>query len=90
MARKQVIVQLDDQLVRDLDEVAAQESISRSEVIRRAARVFVTARLEARWDREHEESYRRMPQDPAENAVYMRLAAEAVVAYEAGESGETR
>ncbi|CAA9220238.1 MAG: hypothetical protein AVDCRST_MAG76-582 [uncultured Acidimicrobiales bacterium] len=76
MARKEVLVQLDDELVRRLDGLAAQQGTNRSELLRRGAvAVLVAAELEAA-DRHLQESYRRMPQDPAVVAAAARLAAE--------------
>ena len=76
MARKEVLVQLDDELVRRLDGLAAQQGTNRSELLRRGAvAVLEAAELEAA-DRHLQESYRRMPQDPAVVAAAARLAAE--------------
>jgi metal-responsive CopG/Arc/MetJ family transcriptional regulator len=41
MARKQVLVQLDDELVARLDEVAARRGVSRSELVRRGALALI-------------------------------------------------
>lgn len=62
MARKQVLVQLDDELVASLDRWAEGEKVSRSELIRRA----VTAQLRdldwAKQDRITAEAYTRTPE----------------------------
>jgi metal-responsive CopG/Arc/MetJ family transcriptional regulator len=76
MARKQVIVQLDDRLVAQLDEEAAATGVSRSEILRRACREYLSDADERRKEREMVEAYRRTPQDPDEFAALNRLAAE--------------
>lgn len=75
MGRKEVLVQLDDELVERLDRLAAAEGTNRSELLRRgAAAVLVAAEL-AGADREFQESYRRIPQDPAVVTAAARIAA---------------
>jgi len=46
MARKQIIVELDDDMVEALDRIAQRESSSRSDLLRRGARAVV---LFAEW-----------------------------------------
>ncbi|MHB1446135.1 MAG: ribbon-helix-helix domain-containing protein [Acidimicrobiales bacterium] len=65
MTRKEVLVQLDDQLVSRLDELASSEGTSRSELLRRGALAVLDAAELARADHELQEAYRRVPQDPA-------------------------
>ncbi len=76
MPRKQVLVQLDDDLVARLDELASHLAMSRSELIRTAA----LALLERAWELEAEQvtiaAYLKQPQDPAWVATATRLAAE--------------
>lgn len=74
MGRKQVLVQLDDDLVDALDQVAATEGISRSELIRRGARAALEAHKLALAERQHTEAYRRVPQDPVMTEVLRRAA----------------
>lgn len=75
MARREVLVQLDDELVDRLDRLAAQQGTSRSELLRRgAAAVLAAAELEAA-DQALQEAYRRLPQDPAVVKAAVRLAA---------------
>ncbi len=69
MARRQVIVQLDDRLVAELDREAAALGVSRSELLRRAGHAYLRALDEARKEREMIEAYRRVPQDPDEVAA---------------------
>ena len=76
MARREVLVQLDDDLVEALDRIAAVRGTSRSEVLRRAARAIVEADEEARADAELIAAYTAQPQDPAETDAYMRIAIE--------------
>jgi len=75
MARREVLVQLDDDLVARLDRLARAQGTSRSELLRRgAAAVLEAAEIDAA-DRALQESYRRVPQDPAVVASAARLAA---------------
>ncbi len=76
VARKQVLVQLDDGLVAELDRWADKEGVSRSELLRRAAVALIAAYDEAEEDRRTVEAYRRMPQDPVMTETLNRLAAE--------------
>jgi len=76
VARREVLVQLDDDLVKALDRIATERSTNRSDLLRRAARLFVDADEEAKADAELVEAYRRYPQDPIETEAYMRLALE--------------
>lgn len=75
MMRKQVLVQLDDELVHALDAVAAAEGVSRSEIIRRGARATLDAYSLAAAARAHSEAYRKMPQDPSIAEALGRAAA---------------
>ena len=76
MARKEVLVQLDGELVARLDRLASDQGTSRSELLRRGAwAVLEAADLEAA-DQQLREAYKRSPQDPAVVAAAARLAAE--------------
>jgi len=66
MARKEVLVQLDDRLVAELDRIAAGLAVNRSELIRRIAQAFIQAEDEAKADAELIAAYRAKPQDEAE------------------------
>jgi surfactin synthase thioesterase subunit len=70
MARREVLVQLDDDLVERLDEIAKRTSVSRSELLRRGA----LAVLEA--DERLVEGYTKYPPDPVLLETSRRLAAE--------------
>lgn len=61
MARKQVIVQLDDDLVGDLDILADHLGINRSELLRRAARMILDAGQTAILEEQHRQAYLRVP-----------------------------
>ena len=76
VARKEVLVQLDDQLVRDLDRIADARGISRSELLRRGAEVIVIADDEAKADAALVAAYRAQPQDPLETEALMQIALE--------------
>ena len=76
MARKQVIVQLDDKLVAELDKVARREGMSRSELLRLAAAALLQAKDTLRAEHKLIESYRRLPQDAAFIESAAKLAAE--------------
>ena len=75
MPRRQVLVQLDDELVARLDELAARRGTSRSEVLRRAARAVIEADELAAADRDLVEAYGRDPPEPALVRAAARLAA---------------
>jgi len=76
MARREVLVQLDDELVRRLDEVAARLSTNRSALLRRGALAVLEATELATADRELQEAYRRQPPDPLLVQAAVRLSAE--------------
>jgi metal-responsive CopG/Arc/MetJ family transcriptional regulator len=78
MARREVLVQLDDDLVARLDRLAEEEGTSRSDLLRRAANALLESSRLARADRELVAAYRRTPQDPAIVAAAARLAAETI------------
>ena len=78
MARRQVIVQLDDELVERLDRLADELGTSRSDLLRRGATAVLAAADEAGADRELRAAYQRQPQDPALVESARRLAADVV------------
>jgi len=75
MSRKEVLVQLDDELVARLDALAEREGTSRSELLRRGAIAVLDAMAERDADDALIEAYRRTPQDPAVVRSARRLAA---------------
>jgi hypothetical protein len=78
VARKEVLVQLEDGLVAELDRLAKELGVSRSEILRRGAAAILEAADIARADRDLAEAYRRQPQDPLFTEALARLAAAAV------------
>jgi metal-responsive CopG/Arc/MetJ family transcriptional regulator len=81
MARREVLVQLDDDLVAQLDELAAQLGTNRSELLRRGATAVITAEELATSDRELVAAYERHPPDPALVQSARRLAAKTAPAW---------
>jgi len=76
MARKQVLVQLDDDLVERLDQLAHRMDVSRSELLRRGATAVLEAESLGQAERELVAAYRRQPQDPLLVEAALRLSAE--------------
>ena len=77
MARRQVLVQLDDAQVAALDRLAVASDDSRSELIRRAIDRYVEAVAEAVADIRYAEAYERVPEDLEEFAGLRAISAEA-------------
>jgi metal-responsive CopG/Arc/MetJ family transcriptional regulator len=75
VGRREVLVQLDDDLVLRLDQLAEKQGTSRSELLRRGAAAVLQAAEDIEADRALREAYRRVPQDPAVVAAAARLAA---------------
>ena len=75
MARREVLVQLDDDLVERLDALARAEGVSRSELVRRGATAVVVAAVIAGADEALRRAYRDHPQEPAVVEAAARLAA---------------
>jgi hypothetical protein len=75
MSRREVLVQLDDDLVSRLDHLASERWTSRSERLRRGAIAVLDAADLRRTDGELRDAYRRTPQDPDVVQVASRLAA---------------
>jgi predicted transcriptional regulator len=76
MGRREVLVQLDDDLVGRLDALAKRAGTSRSELLRRGALAVLQAAELAEADQQLIEAYRRQPQDPVIVTAAARLAAE--------------
>jgi hypothetical protein len=81
MARREVLVQLDDDLVGRLEELARRRGVSRSELLRRGALAVLEAEEVAAADLELQDAYRRQPQDPVLVDAARRLAAETTSAW---------
>ena len=90
MARKQVLVQLDDALVAELDAAAKADGISRSEAIRRAAHDWLDREEEREIDRAYERSYTEHPDGWQWDDDYARLGRAALAAPTEGEESATR
>ncbi len=76
MARREVLVQLDDDLVAKLDKLAKRAEVSRSELLRRAALAVLQADEWAQADKRLVEGYTKYPPDAALLEASRRLAAE--------------
>jgi len=76
VARKEVLVQLDDHLVAELDRLAAVQGTSRSDLVRRSVLALLEAADAAEADRELQDAYRRTPPDPVLVEAARRLAAD--------------
>jgi predicted DNA-binding protein len=76
VGRREVLVQLDDELVERLDRLAQAEGTSRSELLRRGASAVLDASEQLEADRVLQDAYRRVPQNPALVASARRLAAQ--------------
>jgi metal-responsive CopG/Arc/MetJ family transcriptional regulator len=81
MARREVLVQLDDDLVEQLDALAAQLGTNRSELLRRGAQAVISVEDFAEADRALQAAYRRQPADPALIKSARRLAAQTTPAW---------
>jgi metal-responsive CopG/Arc/MetJ family transcriptional regulator len=76
MARREVLVQLDDDLIEKLDELARRTEVSRSALLRRAALAVLEADEWAQADKRLVEGYTEYPPDPVLLEVSERMAAE--------------
>ena len=75
MSRREVLVQLDDDLVDHLDKLAKALGTNRSELLRRGARAVIDAEDTLAADRNLVTAYRRQPTEPALVRSAARLAA---------------
>jgi metal-responsive CopG/Arc/MetJ family transcriptional regulator len=79
MARRQTLVQLNDELLERLDRRAGREGRSRSQLIRQALEEYLRDEREAEIDRQIVEAYTRIPQpnhDPWAEAAGRRTIAD--------------
>jgi metal-responsive CopG/Arc/MetJ family transcriptional regulator len=74
MGRREVLVQLDDNLVARLDRLAAERGTNRSELLRKGALAVLDAEELRQSDAQLQASYRFTPQDPIIVEVAARLA----------------
>lgn len=81
VARRQVLVQLDDELLSALDAEAGSTGSNRSRLIRLAVRTWLDDRADERAERldeqEHAAAFARQPQDPEEMDAIFRAGLEA-------------
>lgn len=75
MARREVLVQLDDELVGRLDRIAKARGTSRSDLLRRGAVAVIEADDLRAADDEMVDAYRHLPLDPDLVRSASRLAA---------------
>jgi len=68
MARREVLVQLDDDLVEQLDALAAGLGTNRSELLRRGAQALLDAEGLAAADRQLRSAYERQPPTPVSSS----------------------
>lgn len=87
MARKQVLVQLSDELLTMLDRYARRRRVSRSQVIREAVESYTYDEREAEIDRSIVEAYTRIPQEPDPMAEFFFLENMRALAEEEREAG---
>jgi metal-responsive CopG/Arc/MetJ family transcriptional regulator len=78
MSRTQTLVQLNDALLRRLDERAAVEGRSRSALVRDAIETYLFDEEDAEISRQIVEGYERIPETPEEMAGAEREAREAI------------
>jgi metal-responsive CopG/Arc/MetJ family transcriptional regulator len=78
MSRKQVLVQLDDELIARLDRLAERLGTNRSDLLRRGAQAVIEAHEVAEADRRLVAAYQQRPQDPAIVEAAARLASQTV------------
>jgi hypothetical protein len=76
MARREVLVQLEDELVARLDEMATRTEVSRSELLRRGAAAILNADELAQADKRLVDAYNKTPPDAALLESARRLAAQ--------------
>lgn len=81
MARREVLVQLDDDLVAQLDALATDLGTNRSDLLRRGAQAVLDVGRSAAADRQLSAAYRHQPADPALVQAARRLAAETTPAW---------
>jgi metal-responsive CopG/Arc/MetJ family transcriptional regulator len=76
MARREVLAQLDDDLVARLDALARRRGVSRSELLRAGAMAVLEADELTTADADLRAAYRQQPQDPLLVESARRLAGE--------------
>lgn len=79
MARREVLVQLDDDLVEQLDRIANANDTNRSELLRRGARAILDLDRQRRTDRAVTDGYQRTPSTAGEDAAAVASLREAIL-----------
>lgn len=87
VARKQILVQLSDELVTLLDQEAGRRRISRSQLIREAIEQHAAIKRTAEFDQAYVESYTRFPQEPDPDAIISAIVAAKAMDEEEREAG---
>jgi len=87
VARRQVLVQLSDELLALLDHQAERRRVSRSQVIREAVEQYTHDEREAEIDRSIVEGYTRIPQEPDPMSEFFFLENMRALAEEEREAG---
>jgi metal-responsive CopG/Arc/MetJ family transcriptional regulator len=87
MARKQVLVQLNDKLLGQLDRAQAMSGQSRSQLIRTAIAEHLETLLEDDIDRQYVAAYTRTPSDPALDVMSEQLFLDHAAALDAEDGG---
>lgn len=78
MTRREVLVQLDDELIERLAKIAEAQGTNRSELLRRGARAVIEAEETLEADAALIDAYRRIPPDPVLIESAARLASRTV------------
>jgi metal-responsive CopG/Arc/MetJ family transcriptional regulator len=79
--RREVLVQLEDDLVERLDQLARKMGTNRSDLLRRGAQAVIESADMAEADRELVAAYRQQPQDPQLVRAAANLAAKTTPAW---------
>jgi predicted transcriptional regulator len=87
MARKQVLVQLNDDLLAKLDRAMSTSGQSRSQLVRAAIADYLEKFLEDDIDRQYVEAYTRHPPDGEFDAMHDAANAEIAAALNAEDGG---
>lgn len=75
VALQDVVFEIDGDLVEQLDKLAAEQGMSRCALVRRIVTTAIDAAETEASDRELQEAYRQIPQDPDLVASASRVAA---------------
>ncbi len=73
---RKIAITLPEDQARAIERIRRKRKIPRSRVIQQAVAYYLSEEKQHTAVRQYEEGYRRMPEDPAEAAAYVRMAAE--------------